>query len=75
MTGHAPREVPTDTIKVTCAESGAVVGGGPEGQDVPCTTLADLEAFCTRLRELRAQDDLLLDNNGATFTVTLDLAK
>jgi len=69
---HEPAEQTTDTIEVTCAETGVIVGGGPEGEDVRCTTLADVEAFCARLRELGAPDGLLLDNNGATFTVILD---
>jgi hypothetical protein len=71
---HEPAEHVTNTDEITCAESGVIVGGGPEGEDVPCTTLADLEAFCARLRELGAPDGQLLDNNGVTFTVTLDRA-
>ena len=69
---HDPSVVRIRKDTITCRESGVIEGGGPEGEDVPCTTLADLEAFAAELRRLGAPDGLLLENNGRTFTVTLD---
>jgi hypothetical protein len=69
---HAPREEPVSTMTITCAESGIIAGGGPEGQDVPCCTLADAEAWCAALRRWGAPDDLLLKCAGG-LTVTLDV--
>jgi hypothetical protein len=74
MPSHAPREEPVSTVTITCAESGVIAGGGPEGQDVPCPTLADAEAWCADLRRWGAPDDLLLERAGG-LTVTLNMAR
>lgn len=58
VSAHAPRVEEAHTVTVTCAIS------GPRVQRTdglrPCATLADVEAFCARLRALGAKDSLPL---------------
>lgn len=58
MSAHGPRVEEAHTITVTCAIS------GPRAQRIdglrPCATLADVEAFCAKLRDLGAKNNLPL---------------
>jgi hypothetical protein len=73
VTSHAPKEQRTNTIRVDCAATGPQVEAGytysPPYRQV---TLADVEGFCARLRQLGAGDGLVLDEVSG-LSVTLDL--
>lgn len=71
MTSHRPAEKRVNTITVACAATGPEV---EQDYAPPCRliTLADIEAWCARVRELGAQDDLTPEIG--TLTVTLDLS-
>lgn len=68
MTGHQP--FVDASPKVTCARTGTLDDPGIGGEPARVPVLADLEAFCARLRELGASGDLRMPLNG-DLTVTV----
>ena len=73
MSSHQPTERAVRTDTIMCAETGVLAGAGPEGEDLTCATLADLEAFCADLRRHGAGDDLKVEN-AHDLSVTLGSA-